>query len=209
MPITETVYIVDDEISVRNSLSNLLESAGYETRSFAAPDDFMSSLDRQIQAGCLLLDMRIADVSGLDVQQQLSERERQLPIIFMTGYGTIPMTVQAIRAGAIEFLTKPLDDDLLLQAVRTAIDRDKQGLDARMEIAALRIKYETLTAREKEVFALVIGGLMNKQVAAELGTSDVTAKVHRGRVMDKMDARSVAELVSQASFLDIRPAKMR
>ncbi len=203
-----TVFIVDDEDAVCDALARLLASEGIETRSFQSAQMF---LDHESYAGprCLLLDVRLPDQDGLDVQTLLSERGDDLPIIFMTGHGTIPMTVKAMRAGATEFLTKPIEGDTLISAVKAALDKDKASAAARLELAAIKGRYEKLTPREREVMQLVIGGLMNKQIAGELSTTEVTAKVHKRRVLEKMGAKSVAELVTLAALLSLRATKTR
>ncbi|MCF6371347.1 response regulator transcription factor [Rhizobium halophilum] len=202
------VYIVDDEPSVRDSLERLLASEGLRSQSFATAREF---LDHQpgLVASCLLLDVNLPDTDGLDVQQELGTRGEELPIIFMTGHATIPMTVKAMRAGAVEFLAKPFEDEALLQAVKDALEKDHAAAEGRALSADLRRRYELLTAREREVLQLAIGGLMNKQIAGELGTTEVTAKVHKRRVMEKMGARSIADLVGMAACLDIKASKMR
>ncbi len=203
-----TVFIVDDEEAVCEALARLLASEGIETRSFQTAQMF---LEHGSYAGprCLLLDVRLPDQDGLDVQTLLSERGDDLPIIFMTGHGTIPMTVKAMRAGAAEFLTKPVEGDTLISAVRAALDKDKASAAGRLKVAAIKGRYEKLTPREREVMQLVIGGLMNKQIAGELSTTEVTAKVHKRRVLEKMGAKSVAELVTLAAVLNLRATKTR
>jgi FixJ family two-component response regulator len=202
------VQIVDDDPSVRLALADLLESADFTVRCFDSGQAFLDA-GMPDQASCVLLDMRLKEVNGLDVQASMRARRCEVPIIFMTGYGTIPMTVQAMKGGAVEFLTKPINDEVLLQAVRNALALDAARLEAQAIDADLRLRFESLTPREREVMALAVGGLMNKQLAAELGTSEITAKVHKRHVMEKMGARSLADLVLAADKLGIEAAKRR
>lgn len=202
------VFIVDDEEGVCSALASLLASEGIETRSFSTAGEFLDC-EQWPGPSCLLLDVRLPDLDGLDVQTQLGKRGDDLPIIFMTGHGTIPMTVKAMRAGAAEFLTKPIEGESLLRAVKDALQRDKAAAAVRARLAQLQARYEQLTPREREVIQLAIGGLMNKQIAGELGTTEVTAKVHKRRVMEKMGAKSVADLVGMAAALNIRATKTR
>jgi FixJ family two-component response regulator len=202
------VYIVDDDASVREGLTQLLESADFAVSTFPSAKDFLDGWTRGGPA-CLLLDVRLPELSGLDLQERLNSDGRNLPIIFMTGYGTIPMTVKAMRAGAVEFLTKPIDDAVLLEAVRAALERDRLALAQTERHAALRKKLNSLTPRELEVMQLAIGGLMNKQLAAALGTSEITAKVHKRRVMEKMGARTLVDLVHMAETLEIAATAVR
>jgi FixJ family two-component response regulator len=206
--VSPIVYIVDDEPSICASLERLLGAEGIRSQSFATAREF---LDHQpgLGAGCLLLDVRLPDRDGLDVQQVLGTRGEELPIIFMTGHATIPMTVKAMRAGAAEFLAKPFEDDTLLQAVRNALEKSQAAAEGRAMIAERRRRYDQLTSREREVLELAIGGLMNKQIAGELGTTEVTAKVHKRRVMEKMGARSLADLIGISTSLDIKASKTR
>lgn len=201
-PTSPIVVIVDDEAAVRDSLDSLLRSVGWRTLLFASPAELLQASIPDTP-GCLVLDVRLPGTSGLDFQDQLSKNGIRLPIIFMTGHGDIPMTVRAMKAGAVDFLSKPFRDQDMLDAVSTAIERDTRR---RTEVASLdgvRSQYETLTPREREVFALVVSGLMNKQVAGELGLSEITVKIHRGSVMRKMGVRSLADLVRSAEALGI------
>jgi len=198
-----TVYIVDDDVSVRESLEALICEAGWQPAVFSSAQDFLS---HHHTAGpcCLILDVSLPDLNGLELQRQIGAEREDMPIIFITGYGDIPMSVHAIKAGALEFLTKPLGDEVLLNAVRDALQRSALALDVAADLQILRDRYASLSGREREVLALVVIGLMNKQVASELGISEVTVKAHRGRMMQKMKARSLADLVNIASRLGIR-----
>jgi FixJ family two-component response regulator len=202
------VLIVDDDLAVRQSLQLLVESFGLKAKTFSTADEFLGT-DVPLEPSCLLLDVRLPGIDGLVLQSELKARGWDIPIIFMTGHATVPMTVKAMRAGATEFLCKPLDDGLLLEAIREALNQDTETRLARSKLASLLARYRSLTAREGEVFLLAIGGLMNKQIAAELGTTEITAKVHKRRVMEKMDARSLADLVGMAAQLDLKPSRTR
>jgi FixJ family two-component response regulator len=202
------VLIVDDDLAVRQSLQLLVESFGLKAKTFSTADEFLGT-DVPLEPSCLLLDVRLPGIDGLVLQSELKARGWDIPIIFMTGHATVPMTVKAMRAGATEFLCKPLDDGLLLEAIREALNQDTETRLARSKLASLLSRYRSLTAREGEVFLLAIGGLMNKQIAAELGTTEITAKVHKRRVMEKMDARSLADLVGMAAQLDLKPSRTR
>jgi FixJ family two-component response regulator len=191
-----TVFVVDDDGSVREALRNLLRSVGLRVESFSTAQEFLSR--GSAGPGCLVLDVRLPGLSGLDLQRQLAETNREIPIVFITGHGDIPMSVRAIKAGAVEFLTKPFRDQELLDAVRQAIDRDRQTRNRENEMAELRQRYESLTPREQEVMKHVVRGLVNKQIAAEIGIAESTVKLHRGRVMEKMKAESLADLVRTA-----------
>jgi len=194
------VFVVDDDPSMRRSLETLLRSVGHEVRVFSSAQEFMQA-ERPDAPGCLVLDVRLPGMSGLTFQQELAKAGVSLPVIFVTGHGDVPMTVRAMKAGAVEFLTKPFDDQVLLDAVHSAIERDRARRRDAASLAALRARYDELTEREKQVMKHVVAGRVNKQIAAELGLSVVTVKVHRGQVMRKMLAKSVAELVRMADRL--------
>jgi len=196
------VFVVDDDASMREALEDLVNSVGLEVRVFGSPREFLDSV-RPDAPGCLVLDVRLPGISGLAFQQQLAAMEISLPVIFITGHGDIPMSVRAMKAGAVEFLTKPFRKEPLCDAVRVALARDGEGRKQRAEILELRNRLETLTPRERQVLALVVTGLLNKQIAGELGTTDMTVKAHRGRVMRKMGAGSLADLVRMAEKLKI------
>ncbi len=196
------VFVVDDDAPMRESLQNLLRSVGLRVEAFASAQEFLRSTRPDVP-GCLVLDVRLPGLSGLDLQQRLAEVDMDIPIIFITGHGDIPMTVQAMKAGAVEFLTKPFRDQELLDAIHQALARDRHAREQRAQSEALRRRYRTLTPRERDVLALVVTGLLNKQIAGELGTSEATVKVHRQHVMAKMGAGSLAELVRMADRLGI------
>lgn len=198
---TPVVFVVDDDISVRESLELLLKSDGWRCETFASAQEFLSR-PRATVPSCLVLDVTLPGLNGLELQQQLADRS-EMPIIFITGHGDIPMTVQAMKAGAVEFLTKPLQHNVVLDAIRGAVERSRAALHQATEIQTLRNSYATLTAREREVMALVVSGLLNKQVGGELGISEITVKAHRGQVMRKMKADSLADLVTMAAGLGL------
>jgi FixJ family two-component response regulator len=200
-----TVFVVDDDISVRESLELLIRTAGWRPETFASAQQFLSHPRLHVPC-CLVLDLALPGLSGLELQKQLVERT-DMPIIFITGYGDVPKSVQAMKAGAVEFLTKPFNDDVLLDAIRGAIERSRDALRRESELGRLRDCYASLTQREREVMALVVSGLLNKQVGGELGISEITVKAHRGQVMRKMKADSLPELVTMASALGLRPAR--
>ena len=197
---TPIVYVVDDDVSVRESLESLLRWAGWQPEIFASAQDFLSHpLDDT--PSCLLLDIELPGVNGLELQERIAAHRSEMPIIFITGHGDIPMTVQAMKAGAVEFLTKPFADHVLLNAVRNAVDRSRAVIARDQELRSLKERYARLTPREREVMTLVVVGFMNKQIAGELGISEITVKAHRGCMMRKMNADSLAELVNMAARL--------
>jgi FixJ family two-component response regulator len=197
---TPLVFVVDDDISVRESLELLIRSAGWEPRLFDSAQEFLS-LPRIPGPSCLVLDVSLPGLNGLDLQERVAGKRPDMPIIFITGHGDVPMSVRAMKAGAAEFLTKPFSDDILLGAIRQAIERSCSALRREAEIGVLRDSYMTLTLREREVLALVVSGLPNKQIGGELGISEITVKAHRGKMMQKMKADSVPSLVKMAARL--------
>lgn len=201
-PENPTVYVVDDDVSVREALQNLLQSVGLRVETFSSADRFLSS-QPGIAPSCLILDVRLPGLGGLDLQRELAHTNHQIPIVFITGHGDIPMSVRAIKAGAIEFLTKPFREQDLLDAVREAVERDREARSREKETAGLRERYASLTEREQQVLSFVVRGFINKQIAGEIGISEPTVKLHRGRLMEKMQAESLAELIGMAQKLDI------
>jgi FixJ family two-component response regulator len=202
---TPIVFVVDDDVSVRESLELLISGAGWQPETFASAQEFLAR-PRVLAPSCLVLDVALPDLNGLDLQKRVAANRIDMPIIFITGYGDVPMTVQAMKAGAAEFLTKPFGDDVLLSAIKHAIERSHAALRHEAEIQELRDRHASLTRREREVMALVVSGLLNKQVGGELGISEITVKAHRGKVMRKMEAGSLADLVTMAARLGLAPA---
>jgi len=205
--VTPIVFVVDDDISVRESLELLIRTAGWGVETFRSATDFLAYPRTDVPC-CLVLDVSLPDLNGLELQQRLDDR-RELPIVFITGHGDIPMSVRAMKAGATEFLTKPFQDDALLDAVRGGIERSTAALSRETELKTLRESYAALSRREREVMGLVVSGLLNKQVGGELGISEITVKAHRGRMMRKMKADSLADLVNMAASLRLAPAPRR
>ena len=205
-PKSPIVFVVDDDISVRESLELLIKFAGWQPETFASAEDFLAR-PRTLAPSCLVLDVSLPDLNGLELQKLIAGDRIDMPIIFITGHGDVPMTVQAMKAGAIEFLMKPFDDEVLLSAIRNAINRSAAVLDDQAELKALRESYESLTPREQEIMRLVVAGMLNKQIGLKLGISEITVKAHRGKVMQKMKADSLAGLVKIAVRLGLAPAK--
>ena len=202
---TPIVFVVDDDVSVRESLELLIRCEGWQPETFASAREFLAR-PRGLVPSCLVLDVSLPGLSGLDLQKHIAVERPDMPIIFITGYGDVPMTVQAMKAGAVEFLTKPFSDDVLLSGIRQALERSETALGHEAEMRILRDRYASLTGREREVMALVVAGLLNKQVGSDLGISEITVKAHRGRMMQKMKADSLADLVNMAGRLGLARA---
>ena len=200
------MFVIDDDISMRRALTNLFQSVGLEVGAFGSASELLKSKLPEA-ASCLVLDIRLPGLSGLDLQTELAKANIHIPIIFITGHGDIPMTVRAMKGGAVDFLTKPFRDQELLDAVVSAIDKDRKRREADKTVASLQALYETLSSREREVLAFVASGLMNKQIAAELGLAEITVKIYRGHIMKKMRAKSLADLIRKTEALGIRPTK--
>jgi FixJ family two-component response regulator len=205
-PKSPIVFVVDDDISVRESLELLIKFAGWQPETFASAEDFLAR-PRTLTPSCLVLDVSLPELNGLELQKLIAGDRIDMPIIFITGHGDVPMTVQAMKAGAVEFLMKPFDDEVLLSAIRNAINRSAAVLDDQAELTALRESYESLTPREQEIMRMVVAGMLNKQIGLKLGISEITVKAHRGKVMQKMKADSLAGLVKIAVRLGLAPAK--
>jgi FixJ family two-component response regulator len=203
--VTPIVFIVDDDISVRESLESLIRCEGWQPETFASAQEFLA-FSRVHTPNCLVLDVSLPGLNGLDLQSLVAAERTDMPIIFITGHGDVPMTVQAMKAGAVEFLTKPFNDDVLLAAIRAALERSRIALGLEAEMRVLRDRYASLSQRERQVMVLVVSGLLNKQVGGELGISEITVKAHRGKVMQKMKAGSLADLVKMAARLRLAPA---
>jgi FixJ family two-component response regulator len=201
------IFVVDDDIGTRESLKNLIRSVGLRVEVFASAQDFLRSTRPDVP-GCLVLDVRLPGLSGLDLQKRMAEVELEIPIVFISGHGDIPMSVRAMKAGAVEFLTKPFREQELLDAIQQALERDRNAREQRAEITELRSRYRLLTPRERQVMALVVTGLLNKQIAGELGTSEASVKVHRQHVMAKMRAGSLAALVRMADRVGVHIPKL-
>lgn len=206
-PVSESiVFVIDDDLSMRRMLINLFQSVGLEVEAFGSASELLKNKLPEV-ASCLVLDIRLPGLSGLDLQTELAKANIHIPIIFITGHGDIPMTVRAMKGGAVDFLTKPFRDQDLLDAVMSAIDKDRKRREAHKTVASLQVLFETLSSREREVLSFVASGLMNKQIAAELGLAEITVKIYRGHIMRKMHAKSLADLIRMTEALGIRPAK--
>jgi FixJ family two-component response regulator len=200
------VFVVDDDVSVRESLELLIRFVGWQPETFASAGEFLRH-PRTTMPSCLVLDISLPDLNGLELQKLIASERTDMPIIFITGHGDVPMTVQAMKAGAVEFLTKPFDDEVLLSAIGHAIKRSAAALNEQAEISGLRSNYESLTPRERDVLRLVVAGMLNKQIGIKLGISEITVKAHRGKMMQKMKAESLADLVKTAVRLGLAPAR--
>jgi FixJ family two-component response regulator len=207
LDVTPIVFVVDDDVSIRESLELLIRCEGWQPRTFDSAQKFLDH-PRALVPSCLVLDVSLPGLNGLDLQKRVASERTDMPIIFITGYGDVPMTVQAMKAGAIEFLTKPFSDEVLLSAIRAALERSRIALSHEAEIRALRDRYASLSQRERQVMALVVSGLLNKQVGGELGISEITVKAHRGKVMQKMKADSLPALVKMAARLRLQRASV-
>jgi FixJ family two-component response regulator len=205
-PKSPIVFVVDDDVSVRESLELLIKFAGWQPETFSSAEEFLAR-PRSLTPSCLVLDVSLPDLNGLELQKLIAGERSDMPIIFITGHGDVPMTVQAMKAGAVEFLMKPFDDEVLLSAIRNAIKHSAAVLDDQAELQTLRDSYESLTPREQEIMRLVVAGMLNKQIGMKLGISEITVKAHRGKVMQKMKAGSLADLVKIAVRLGLAPAK--
>ena len=208
LQITPIVFVVDDDISIRESLESLIRWEGWQPETFASAQEFLD-YPRVLIPNCLVLDVSLPGLNGLDLQRIVAGERTDMPIIFITGHGDVPLTVQAMKAGAVEFLTKPFNDDVLVTAIRAALERSRVALSMEAEMRVLRDRYASLSKRERQVMVLVVSGLLNKQVAGELSISEITVKAHRGKVMQKMKADSLAGLVKMAARLRLAPAAIK